>query len=63
MDPITQARQLWTQIPAKKTEQPQDDQDPDDNPQHEISPFPGLIAGFGQGLSVNFGQPLDIVIK
>jgi len=25
MDPITQARQLWTQTPAKKTEQPQDD--------------------------------------
>jgi hypothetical protein len=39
MDPTAGARQAWTDVPTEKSEQPQDEQNNDDSPQHEISPF------------------------
>jgi hypothetical protein len=38
MDPIAGAGEPGAYIPTEKTEQPQDNQDNDDGPQHEISP-------------------------
>jgi hypothetical protein len=38
MDPIAGARHSWADIPAQKAEQPQDDENYDDGPQHKISP-------------------------
>ncbi len=37
--PIASARETRTDISAESAEQPQDKQDYDDCPQHEISPF------------------------
>ena len=39
MDPTACFREAWTYVPTEKAEQPQDYQDYDDGPQHEISPF------------------------
>jgi hypothetical protein len=39
VNPIAGAREVWKYSPAKKAEQPHDDQDYDDGPQHAISPF------------------------
>jgi hypothetical protein len=39
MDPAASLREAGADIPAKSTEQPEDEQNYDDGPQHEISPF------------------------
>jgi hypothetical protein len=39
MNPTAGAREPWTNVPSEKSEQPQYDQNYDDSPQHEISPF------------------------
>jgi hypothetical protein len=39
MNPTASLWESWTYVPTEKTEQPQDKQDHDDSPQHEISPF------------------------
>jgi hypothetical protein len=39
MDPAACFWKSWTNVPTEKAEQPQDNQDHDDGPQHEISPF------------------------
>jgi hypothetical protein len=39
MNPTAGLREPGTDVPAEKAEQPQDYQDYDDSPQHEISPF------------------------
>jgi hypothetical protein len=39
MNPTACFREAWTNVPAEKAEQPQDYQNHDDSPQHEISPF------------------------
>ena len=43
MDPTACAWEIWTYIPAEKAEQPQNYQNDDDSPQHEISPFNALL--------------------
>jgi hypothetical protein len=39
MDPTSSARKPWADIRTQETEQPQNDKNYDDSPQHEISPF------------------------
>jgi hypothetical protein len=39
VNPIAGARESRTYIPAEKAEQPQDKQNHDDGPQHEVFPF------------------------
>ena len=39
MDPIPRARDARADVPAESTEQPQDEQNDDDGPQHMNSPF------------------------
>jgi hypothetical protein len=39
MDPTASLRDPWTDVRPKITEQPQDQQNDDDSPQHEISPY------------------------
>jgi len=39
MDPTAGLWEPWADIPTEKAEQPQDDKNYDDSPQHEISPF------------------------
>jgi hypothetical protein len=39
MDPTAGFREAWTDSPTEKAEQPQDEQNYDDSPQHEVSPF------------------------
>lgn len=39
MDPAACLRETWTDAPTEITEQPQNYQNYDDSPQHEISPF------------------------
>ena len=39
MDPAACFREAWANASTQKAEQPQDDQNYDDSPQHEISPF------------------------
>ena len=39
VNPIAGTREARTDVPAEKAEQPQDEQDNNDSPQHEISPF------------------------
>jgi hypothetical protein len=39
VNPTAEAREAGTDIPTEKAEQPQDYQNYDDRPQHEISPF------------------------
>jgi hypothetical protein len=39
MDPTSESREAWADVPTEKAEQPQYDQNYDDSPQHEISPF------------------------
>jgi hypothetical protein len=39
VNPTAEAREPWTYVPTQKAEQPQDEQNNDDSPQHEISPF------------------------
>jgi hypothetical protein len=39
MDPISRARYARADVPAKSADQPQDDQNDDDGPQHMNSPF------------------------
>jgi hypothetical protein len=38
MNPIAGAREPWAHVSAEKTKQPQDNQNYNDGPQHEISP-------------------------
>jgi hypothetical protein len=42
MDPISCFRKAWADVSAQKTEQPQDDENYDDGPKHEITPFDDL---------------------
>jgi hypothetical protein len=39
MNPTTRLREAWTDAPTEKAEQPQDHENYDNSPQHEISPF------------------------
>jgi hypothetical protein len=39
VNPIAGAREVWNYVSTEKAEQPQDYQNYDDSPQHEISPF------------------------
>ena len=39
VNPTACAREAWADVSTEKAEQPQDDQNHDDNPQHKISPF------------------------
>jgi hypothetical protein len=39
VDPTACLRESWTYVPTEKAKQPQDEQNHDDSPQHEISPF------------------------
>jgi len=39
MDPTAGLREAWADSATEKAEQPQDDQDYNDSPQHEVSPF------------------------
>ena len=39
VNPIAGAWEAWTYVSTQKAEQPQDKQNYDDCPQHEISPF------------------------
>jgi hypothetical protein len=39
MNPTAGLREAWKYIAAKKAEKPQDQENYDDSPQHEISPF------------------------
>jgi len=39
MDPTACLREAGADVPAEKAKKPQDDQNYDDSPQHEISPF------------------------
>jgi hypothetical protein len=43
VNPIARARESWTYVPTEKAEQPQDYQNYDNGPQHEISPFEGSL--------------------
>jgi hypothetical protein len=52
MNPIAGAREPRAHAPAEKSKQPQDNQNDDDGPQHEISPsmdrmIAGLVAAPG----------------
>jgi hypothetical protein len=38
MDPVTGARKPWAEISAEEAEQPQDEQNYDDGPQHVMPP-------------------------
>jgi hypothetical protein len=49
MDPTPGTWEPWAYIAAQKTEQPQDDQNYDDSPQHEISPFERFALYDGNG--------------
>jgi hypothetical protein len=42
VNPIPGAGNTWANVPAKKAKQPQDEQDYDERPQHEIDPFVSL---------------------
>jgi hypothetical protein len=44
MDPTAGARKAWAYVPAQKAKQPQYDQNDNDSPQHEISPFERSIG-------------------
>jgi len=39
MDPIPGAREARADVPAKKADQPQNEQNNDDSPNHGVSPF------------------------
>jgi hypothetical protein len=39
VNPIAGAWESWAYVPTQEAEQPQDEQNHDDSPQHEISPF------------------------
>jgi hypothetical protein len=39
MDPTACFRETWAYVSTQKAEQPQDQQNYNDSPQHEISPF------------------------
>jgi hypothetical protein len=39
MDPTACLREAWAYVSTEEAEQPQDEQNYDDSPQHEISPF------------------------
>jgi hypothetical protein len=39
VNPIAGLREAWTDSSTEKAEQPQDEQDYDDGPQHDVSPF------------------------
>ncbi len=39
MDPTACFRKAWADVSTQKTEQPQDDENYDDSPKHEITPF------------------------
>jgi hypothetical protein len=39
VNPIAGARESWAYVPTQEAEQPQDEQNHYDSPQHEISPF------------------------
>jgi hypothetical protein len=39
MNPAAGLREAWTYISPEEAEQPQDQENYDDSPQHEISPF------------------------
>lgn len=39
MDPTACFRKAWADVSTQKTEQPQDDENYDDSPEHEITPF------------------------
>jgi len=38
VNPITGAREIWTDIPPKEAEQPKHNQDDDDGPKHDVTP-------------------------
>jgi hypothetical protein len=71
MNPTTCLREAGTYITTEKAEQPQDYQNDDDSPQHEISPFlkrfvvnpsyskPSQAASISRGMSVSaiWGRP------
>jgi hypothetical protein len=44
MNPAACLREAWTDVPTKKAEQPEDQQDHNDGPQHDISPFRAICA-------------------
>jgi hypothetical protein len=39
MEPTACSQEIWVKISTHKTEQPQDNENDDDSPQHEITPF------------------------
>lgn len=39
MDPTACPRKAWADVPTQKAEQPEDDENYDDCPKHEITPF------------------------
>jgi hypothetical protein len=43
MNPTACLRKTWTYIPTEKAEQPQNKQNYNNSPQHEISPFERLV--------------------
>jgi hypothetical protein len=45
MNPTAASRKTRADVRPEKAEQPQDKQDYDDSPQHEISPFERLTIG------------------
>jgi hypothetical protein len=57
VNPGTEVRQGWNYGRAKKAQQPQDDQNYDNNPQHELSPFEGTMAANRPGA----WWPIDLI--
>jgi hypothetical protein len=52
MNPSAGAREAWANARTDKAKQPQNDENDDDCPQHEISPFTGSIGSrliYGSG--------------
>jgi hypothetical protein len=48
VNPAAGSREAGTDVRTEKAEQPQDEQDDDDCPQHEISPLEWLMIGSHQ---------------